>query len=206
MNLPGSGIFFSRNPGLKLFALVPLNTCSIQIFVVKLSGFKRTVEIGMEMAFIAFFLLFLANGAPILAARLFRGRFAHAIDGGYTAPDGNPWLGPSKTFRGVFASVMACTAIAPAFGLSLHVGAIFAGSAMLGDLLTSFIKRRLGLKPSSQLFGVDHALEAFMPLAACAGYFHLEWKEVLALTVGFWLFGNLLSKLLFSIGIRKHPY
>lgn len=158
------------------------------------------------MELVAFFLLFVANGAPILAARLFGERFDYAIDAGYLAPDGNPWLGSSKTFRGILAAVITCAAIAPVFGLAVYVGAIFAACAMLGDLITSFIKRRIGLKPSSQLFGVDQALEAFIPLAACAGYFDLSWLAVIVLTIGFWIAGTFLSKVLFNIGIRKHPY
>lgn len=158
------------------------------------------------MELVAFLLLLVANGSPILVKRVLGKRFAYAIDGGKLAPDGYPWLGSSKTFRGVLAAIISCAIIAPLFGLPVYVGALFGAYAMLGDMITSFIKRRLGMKPSSQLFGLDQTLEAFIPLAACASYFQLDWLEILLLTFSFWFFGAILSRILFTLGIREHPY
>lgn len=158
------------------------------------------------MELVAFFLLLVANGSPILAKRLLGDRFSFAIDGGQLAPDGKPWLGSSKTFRGILASISMCAAIAPILGLPVYAGAIFAAYAMLGDLITSFIKRRMGLEPSSQLFGVDQALEAFIPLVACSGHLQLDWQAIILLTLSFWIAGIVLSRILFMVGIRKHPY
>ena len=48
----------------------------------------------------------IANGAPILAARIFGDWFAQPIDAGGVASDGNPWLGSSKTWRGIVAAYL----------------------------------------------------------------------------------------------------
>jgi CDP-2,3-bis-(O-geranylgeranyl)-sn-glycerol synthase len=46
---------------------------------------------------------------------------------------------------------VATTAVAPLIGLSWKVGALVALTAMLGDLFSSFLKRRMGLAPNAKL-------------------------------------------------------
>ena len=95
-------------------------------------------------------LLALANGAPLVAARLLGTRGACPLDGGLTLRDGAPLLGASKTVRGVAAGILASTVGALLMGLPGHLGAVVGASAMAGDALSSFTKRRLGLPPSSR--------------------------------------------------------
>jgi len=75
--------------------------------------------------------------------------------------------GRSKTIRGILLSALVTTASAPLIGLDLSVGAIAAAAAMLGDLCSSFVKRRSKFPPSSQTLGLDQLPESLFPLLAC---------------------------------------
>src|SRR6476661_2238973 len=90
-------------------------------------------------------LLVVANGTPIIVER-FLGKFlAFPIDGGAKLADGKPLFGSSKTLRGLALSIAATTAFAPLIALNWRIGGLVAAMAMLGDLLSSFLKRRMGL-------------------------------------------------------------
>ena len=58
-------------------------------------------------------------------------------------------------------------------GLPWHMGALAAASAMAGDCLSSFIKRRFGLEPSSMTLGLDQVPELLFPAVACSAYLPL---------------------------------
>jgi CDP-diglyceride synthetase len=91
-----------------------------------------------------------ANGAPIAAKKALGARGAWPLDGDAAWFDGRPVFGPSKTVRGLLASFAAAALLAPALGLDAETGVETAAAAMAGDLLSSFVKRRLG-RPSSSL-------------------------------------------------------
>ena len=151
-------------------------------------------------------LLLVANGAPVLADALFRDRFAWPIDAGIILRNGRPLLGHSKTWRGVLLAIGAAIAMAQLQGLSLKVGLIVGLFAMLGDVLSSFIKRRMGLPSSSMALGLDQILESLLPLLAVREIFGLTWISILQLVAGFFFLELLLSKLLYRINIRRRPY
>lgn len=109
-----------------------------------------------------------ANGWPPMA----RGR--RPIDGGRTWRDGRRIFGDSKTIEGFTVGVAAGTfygliesylypsfsAYAGAWGASLplmtpFVGFMIALGAMTGDLVGSFIKRRLGMGSGQDAPGLD---------------------------------------------------
>ena len=104
-------------------------------------------------------LMSVANGTPVLLKRLIGNRLSQPIDGGIHFVDGRRLLGPSKTIRGALVSVGLTTAAAPLLGLDAAIGALVGAGAMLGDLLSSFVKRRLGFAPSSRLTGFDQIPE-----------------------------------------------
>lgn len=151
-------------------------------------------------------LLTLANGAPVVAKKFLGTRLAFPLDAGARFFDGQPLLGPSKTIRGVVVSVGATAVVAPLFGLSFAAGAGVAVLAMIGDLFSSFVKRRLKFPSSSQAVGLDQVPESLLPLLAC--------KEALALTsidvvigVGIFVLGEMiLSRLLYDLRLRDEPY
>jgi CDP-2,3-bis-(O-geranylgeranyl)-sn-glycerol synthase len=67
----------------------------------------------------------------------------------------------------VVLSVALTTIAAPLIGLGWEVGLVVAAGAMIGDLLSSFVKRRLGMSSSSKFTGLDQIPEALIPLVAC---------------------------------------
>jgi len=151
-------------------------------------------------------LLITANGAPILARRLLKHRFYRPLDGGLNLADGEPLLGASKTWRGLIAALFLTPLMAWLLGLSLWFGLLFGLLTMVGDLLTSFIKRRLGMQASSMALGLDYLPESLLPVAVLAPSLGLSVLEVLVIIVLFMALALLLSRLLFWLGIRKRPY
>ena len=90
-------------------------------------------------------LLVVANGTAVVAKKLLGTAFGHPLDGGALFVDGQPIFGPSKTIRGIVVSVLATSICAALMGLGWKVGTLVATFAMVGDLFSSFVKRRLRL-------------------------------------------------------------
>jgi CDP-archaeol synthase len=151
-------------------------------------------------------LLTLANGTPVVAKKIFGQRFAWPLDAGINFFDGRPVLGASKTVRGIALSLLVSAAGAPLLGLDAGIGALVAGGAMAGDLLSSFVKRRLDLSPSSRATGLDQIPESLFPLLACRGALSLSAADIGA-GVAIFLVGEvLLSRLLYRLRLRDRPY
>lgn len=148
----------------------------------------------------------LANGAPLAAKKLFGSRFSDPVDGARTFVDGRPFLGHSKTFRGILSSILVTSACAPLIGLDIGVGATAAIAAMAGDLLSSFLKRRLNFPPSSRAIGLDQVPESLFPMLACRDALSLTSTDIV-LGVAIFLVGELiLSRLLYRLRLRDRPY
>ncbi len=151
-------------------------------------------------------LLTLANGAPVVAKRIFGDRFSAALDGGTTFLDGRPLFGKSKTIRGIVVALAAASAGAPLLGLTLATGATVAAAAMAGDLLSSFVKRRLGFKPSSQALGLDQIPESLLPMLAVRGALSLTALDIALGLVVFFVGELVASRLLYEAHLRDEPY
>jgi CDP-2,3-bis-(O-geranylgeranyl)-sn-glycerol synthase len=151
-------------------------------------------------------LLAVANGTPVIAARIFEKALAFPLDGNATFPDGRPLFGASKTLRGVVLSIVVTSAIAPLVGMRWWVGTLVAIMAMLGDLFSSFVKRRLGLAPSDKALGLDQIPESLLPLLACAFVLPLTILDVFIATLMFFVGALIFSPLLFKLGIRDRPH
>ena len=148
----------------------------------------------------------MANGAPVLAARLLGPRADWPVDAGLQLADGRRLLGPSKTLRGLTASVLATAPTAWLLGLGWELGAALAALAMAGDLASSFVKRRLGRASSSQALGLDQVPEALLPAAVLREAFGLGWPEVGLAAVAFMALGLGLSAVGYRLGLRDRPY
>jgi CDP-2,3-bis-(O-geranylgeranyl)-sn-glycerol synthase len=151
-------------------------------------------------------LLGVANGTPIFASRLLGKRFNAPLDGGLKLPDGRPLFGPSKTVRGLVLSVV-CTMLAAALlGFEWITGAGLASASMFGDLLSSFIKRRLGLRVHSQAFGLDQVPESLLPLLVLRQHLGLGYGDIVIIIATFIVLELLLSRLLYRLHVRDRPY
>jgi len=97
-------------------------------------------------------------------------------------------------------------ALSVLINLPWQAGALAAASAMAGDCLSSFVKRRLGLEPSSMTLGLDQVPESLLPAVACSVYLPLGAIDVVAIVVVFFVGQLALSRLFFAIGLRDRPY
>ncbi|MEW6692263.1 MAG: CDP-archaeol synthase [Pseudomonadota bacterium] len=150
--------------------------------------------------------LMAANGAPILAGWLFGQVLDRPLDGGRHFLDGRPLFGPRKTWRGLIAALLGAAAMAPALGLGAITGMLLALFSMLGDLGSSFVKRRLALAPSSRAPLLDQLPEALLPLLLLKPALGLGWLDI-ALTAGLFVLADIaLSRLLYRLHIRNRPY
>jgi CDP-2,3-bis-(O-geranylgeranyl)-sn-glycerol synthase len=115
----------------------------------------NTVALEIFYALYYIFPAYCANGAPVL----FGG--GKPIDGGKTFRDGRPLFGPHKTVRGFVFGILIGTFVGwvqevygPTVGLpkgSVVLGFVLSLGALMGDLLGSFIKRRMKLKSGAHL-------------------------------------------------------
>jgi CDP-diglyceride synthetase len=152
------------------------------------------------------YLLMLANGTPLVAKKLLGERLAAPLDGGIVLGDGRRLFGPSKTVRGILLAVAATAAGALLLNLDWRLGALSGALAMIGDLASSFLKRRLGLAASSRALGLDQLPESLLPLLACALWLGLGFADVVAAAAIFFVGELALSRLFFALHLRDRPY
>lgn len=151
-------------------------------------------------------LLFVANGAPIVADWICRKRLSLPLDSGVVLADGRALFGPSKTIRGVMAAILATALAAVTLGYSGSTGALFGSLVMVGDLLTSFVKRRLGLAPSAEAPLLDHVPECVLPAPLCASTFGLSALEIVLLVAVFSWSAPKTARLLHRAGLHRQPH
>ena len=156
--------------------------------------------------FTILFLLGVANGTPIFAKRLLGNRFGAPLDGGLKLRDGRRLFGNSKTIRGLLLSIACTTAIAPLLGIEAMIGAGLAAASMLGDLSSSFIKRRLGLRLHAKALGLDQIPEALLPPLLLRTRLGLSAADIVLIVALFMALELILSQLLYRLGIRDRPY
>jgi CDP-archaeol synthase len=147
-----------------------------------------------------------ANTAPLIAAKLFGARLAWPVDGGVQLRDGRPLFGASKTLRGILGGIALPALLAPALGAPVTAGFTIGAAAMAGDLLSSFVKRRMGFVPSSQALGLDQIPEVLLPAWIARGWFDLSVSEIAIIVAVFFIAELVLSKLLFRLNLRDRPY
>ncbi|MCX8184514.1 MAG: CDP-2,3-bis-(O-geranylgeranyl)-sn-glycerol synthase [Sulfolobales archaeon] len=102
-----------------------------------------------------------ANAFPLIVRKIVRN--AHPVDFGRNFIDGKRIFGDSKSWEGLFAGVSAGTLAGVALLFIYHyplthlaiAGFIQGVGSMIGDLVNSFIKRRLGMKPGALLPVLD---------------------------------------------------
>lgn len=151
-------------------------------------------------------LLAIANGVPVLAKRLLGARLSCALDGGARFIDGRPLFGASKTLRGLLLSIVFTTALAPLLGLDFTSGFLVGLGAMVGDLFSSFTKRRLDIQPSGRATGLDQVPESLLPAILCWQHLSLSAVDVIALVIVFFVGEIFVSRVMFRLHVRDRPY
>ncbi|WP_455366086.1 CDP-archaeol synthase, partial [Kaarinaea lacus] len=108
---------------------------------------------------IALLLIVIANGAPILVRFMLGEHLTFPVDFHRNFIDGRRLFGNSKTWIGLFSIPVFSTFGAWLLGQEIAIGVLVGIGVMAGDLCSSFIKRRLGMKPSSMALGIDQIPE-----------------------------------------------
>ncbi len=101
-----------------------------------------------------------ANGSPVA---VLRGRRGHPIDFGRRLWDGRRLLGDGKTFEGLLVGMLAGLIAGVVVGLPLGsmmgfearvvlaTAAVSSAGALVGDVVKSFFKRRLGIERGASM-------------------------------------------------------
>ncbi len=151
-------------------------------------------------------LVVVANGTPVIVKKALGDRLNRPLDGGTTFYDGKPVFGPSKTVRGILTSLLMTPLAAWLMGLQWELGVLVAAAAMAGDLLSSFMKRRMTLPSGSMALGLDHIPESLLPLLASRLLLPLSLLDVFAGVAVFCVGALLLSPVLYRFNLRDRPY
>ncbi len=152
-----------------------------------------------------FLLILVANATPLLAGLILPRHWQLALDGGKTCRDGRPLFGPAKTWPGIATALLCTTLLGLLLEESPLLAVLIALYAMLGDLLSSFIKRRLKLGSSQPAPGLDQLPEVLLPLIFIASLESMPVLHFIAIVTAFLLLDLLLSHLLYRLSLRPHP-
>lgn len=117
----------------------------------------------MEPALSHLLVLICVNALPFLADLGLGARLRQPVDGRRLWLDGRRLFGNHKTWRGIAFAVAGGAALGPVVGIGWLVGAAMGALAMAGDLLTSFIKRRLHDPEGKPVIVLDQVFEAVLP-------------------------------------------
>ncbi|MGZ4969528.1 MAG: CDP-archaeol synthase [Methylobacter sp.] len=151
-------------------------------------------------------LLVAANGAPVLTNKGLGKRWAWPVDNKLKLRDGRRLFGNAKTWRGLCSAIFFSTLVAFLSGIGPLIGASFGALAMAGDLLASFIKRRMGWDESSRARGLDTVPESLLPIILLKESLTLSLGDIALIVALFFLIEEWVSPLLFRLHIRKRPY
>jgi len=171
-----------------------------------------------EVAYALFFIFpaYVANAIPVI---LGGGR---AIDGGRKMRDGKPFFGSHKTVRGFVAGILAGTLVGATqnavflsgalqdvkfpFQFSIWLGFMISFGALIGDLVHSFVKRRIGIAEGAPLpvaDQLDFVLGAVLFSLFVSPPPLLTIFIIFVITVPVHLLTNLLAHV---IGMKKTPW
>jgi CDP-2,3-bis-(O-geranylgeranyl)-sn-glycerol synthase len=150
-----------------------------------------------------FILLLVANGSPVVMSIFLSKRWQRPLDGGLRLPDGKRLFGSSKTIPGLVVAIATTTLTALLIGPSVWIGVSIGAFAMLGDVLSSFVKRRLGLASGDSAVGLDQIPESLLPLLVCKPLLGLSWTQVVLLTTAFFFVNLLVSRMMRRSGFVK---
>jgi CDP-2,3-bis-(O-geranylgeranyl)-sn-glycerol synthase len=138
----------------------------------------------VALAIWTIFPAYVANAAPVV---LGGGR---PIDGGRKFSDGRPILGPGKTIRGFAAGIIAGTVFAVLQGAAvgslypyISRGLLLSLGALTGDLLGSFLKRRINLERGAPAPVMDQIGFVVVALIFASPVLPLGWEVTLIILI-----------------------
>lgn len=150
---------------------------------------------------------YVANATPVVLGG------GKPIDSGKKFTDGRPIFGAGKTWRGFVSGIATGTMVGLVQGLItenlshyLLLGFLLALGALFGDLLGSFIKRRLGIKRGSATPGLDQLGFVVVALLLASLVALPSWEVILTIliiTPPIHLATNFVG---YKLGFKSRPY
>jgi len=150
---------------------------------------------------------YFANATPVVLGG------GPPLDGGKKFIDGRRIFGDGKTVRGFVAGLAAGTIIGMIQGIAkgplshyLLLGFLLALGALLGDLMGSFIKRRLGIERGGALPGLDQLGFVIIALLLASPVKVPPWQVIVAIfliTPALHLATNFIG---YKLGLKSRPY
>ncbi len=145
-------------------------------------------------------LLWTINVTPVLMAFIFEKKWDTPLDGGVLFFDGNPIVGSHKTIRGLLGGILAGIFVGAILGISFWIALLTGVLSMLGDLLSSFIKRRFKSIEGTDYPVMDQIFEGAFPLIVIIPAYSLTIVQSLALILFFivtaWIAAQFLTRVL----------
>ena len=167
---------------------------------------KGMIALDVKKDLVVLLLLGVANTSPIVARHLFRERCSWPIDFNRSFFDKRPILGKHKTWRGFFSSLLLTSLVGPMLGIKMEFSFWLAFFSMLGDMISSFVKRRLSLQSGSRCLGIDQVIEALLPVLTMRKALSLSWLDCFLIVLLFSVLDIVLSPILYKVGFRRNPY
>lgn len=154
---------------------------------------------------------YFANGVPVLTPLIFKQRVP--IDLGFTFVDGRRLIGDNKSIQGVILGIVSGLFIGELQSIILNDRTFIARALILslgsvyGDLLGSFIKRRLKIRPGKILPAVDQVSFILIAIALYTIFFRdlngIQILFILSITPIIHLIANIFA---YILGIKEVPY
>jgi uncharacterized protein len=167
----------------------------------ELTEFTMAVFLDLKLLF----LLWLINFIPPLLSLFFDKRFSLPIDLNKTFRDQKPLFGPHKTWRGLLGALFCGSLLTFFLGFPVWLCFLAALLSMLGDLLSSFAKRRMG-RPSGHNFPVlDQFFEGAFPFLLLSPYFGLGFFRSGFLIIIFCI-GSYIGSVFYKNILLKEPF
>jgi len=149
--------------------------------------------------------ILLVNFLPFITGVILEERCNRPIDGNLRWFDGRPLLGAHKTIRGLLAGVLGGLVISLPLQLPWLIGGGAALLAMIGDLITSFIKRRLRYASGKAVPVLDQFLESLLPILFFHHFLQLSLWQLAAILLSFIFLAHLGSLFWHYILYRSSP-
>ncbi len=146
---------------------------------------------------------YVSNMSPLLVTRLIGG--GRPLDMGINFVDGKRLFGDNKTVEGTFSIIIVGSILGLIYDLKF-IGFIQALGVAVGDIVGSFMKRRLCIEPGGSLPFIDQELFMILAILLSNPFLKLSLRQIafiLAITPVLHLVSNAVA---FLIGLKEVPY
>jgi len=154
--------------------------------------------------------VYIANATPPVFSKFNVLGLRRPVDGGKLWIDGRRILGDGKTWQGLILGTLVGGLIGfllEHFGYgSFSLGLLMGFSALAGDMVGSFIKRRLGMKRGANA-GLLDSLD-FLTAGILISYPFVRWKsgEILLLLIATPIVHRIANIIGFKLKLKKEPW